>query len=192
MLFVYGLHTRRGFEMALGSGTNEPVNHWRAVHQRVREFWRLLSGSGTKHDVSHRDPVSPFRNRERAHGGENAETLWNQRKTQTPGQMPGRAFVLTGWYGNLPRYKMAPQEQPHSNHSRSSHPPTALRATGLTCFGGNQAAGPVQTASMNPPESRRTDALDAWFDHAAGVIIVRRTYRLPVQARLGICPERGP
>ena len=49
MLLVYGLHTRRKFEMALGSETNEPVNHWQAVHQRVGEFWGLLLGSEAKH-----------------------------------------------------------------------------------------------------------------------------------------------
>ncbi len=31
---------------------------------------------------------------------------------------------------------------------------------------------------MNPPESRRTAAPDAWFDYAAGVSIVRKTYHL--------------
>lgn len=45
--------------------------------------------------VQDRDPVSPCRKRERAQGGGSAGTLWNQRKTKTPGQMPGRAFVLT-------------------------------------------------------------------------------------------------
>jgi hypothetical protein len=76
-----------------------------------------------------------------------------------------------------------PQEQPHSNHFRSSHPPTAFGATRLACSGGILAARPAQTASLTPPESRRTDVPDAWFEHAAGAIIVRRTYRLPVQAR---------
>ena len=75
--------------------------------------------------------------------------------------------------------KVAPQEQPHSNHSRSSHPPTAFCATGLAGSGGILAAGSDSPASMNPPESRRTDAPDAWFDHAAGVIMVRKTYRIP-------------
>ena len=83
-----------------------------------------------------------------------------------------------------------PQEQPHSNHSRSSHGPTAFRATGLACSGGILAAGAAKTASLNPPESCRTDAPDAWFDHAAGVIMVRQTYRLPVQARRNE-PDRG-
>lgn len=46
VMLVYGLHTRRKFEMAVGSGPNEPVNHKRAVHQRVREFGGLFSGSG--------------------------------------------------------------------------------------------------------------------------------------------------
>lgn len=78
---------------------------------------------------------------------------------------------------------MAPQEQPHSNHSRSSHPPTAFRATGLAGSDDILAARPAQTARMNPSESRRTVVPDAWFDHAAGVIMVRQTYRLPVQAR---------
>jgi hypothetical protein len=48
------------------------------------------------------------------------------------------------------------------------------------------ARPPVATtlpASKNPPESWRTDAPDAWFDHAAGAIIVRKTYRLPVLDR---------
>lgn len=67
-----------------------------------------------------------------------------------------------------------PQEQPHSNHSRSSHPPTAFRATGLACFGGILAARPAKTATLNPAESRRTDAPDAWFDHAAGGVILRK------------------
>ncbi len=48
------------FEMALGSGRNEAVNPERAVQQRVREFWRLLSGSGRKHDVCERTPVFEF------------------------------------------------------------------------------------------------------------------------------------
>lgn len=43
--------------MALGSGTNDPVNHWRAVHQRVREFRRLLSGSGREHIRSQPGPA---------------------------------------------------------------------------------------------------------------------------------------
>ena len=42
--------------MALGSGTNEPVNHWRPVHQRVREFEGLLSGSGGEHIRSRPGP----------------------------------------------------------------------------------------------------------------------------------------
>ena len=66
-----------------------------------------------------------------------------------------------------------PQEQPHSNHSRSSHPPTAFRATGSACSGDILAARPAQPASMNPPESRRAAVPDAWFDHAAGAIILR-------------------
>ncbi len=57
MLLVYGLHTRRKFEMALGSETNEPVNHWRAVHQRVGEFWGLLSGSETERIRYRSDPI---------------------------------------------------------------------------------------------------------------------------------------
>ena len=76
-----------------------------------------------------------------------------------------------------------PQEQPHSNHSRSSHPPTAFGATRLACSGGILAASPAQTASLTPPESRRTDAPDAWFDHAAGVILLRKTFRLPWPTR---------
>ena len=43
--------------MALGSETNEPVNHWRAVHQRVGEFLGLLSGSETKHIRYRSDPI---------------------------------------------------------------------------------------------------------------------------------------
>jgi hypothetical protein len=82
---------------------------------------------------------------------------------------------------------MAPQEQPQSNHSRSSHPSTALCATRLTGSGGILAAGSASPASLNPPESRQTDAPDARFDHAAGVIIDRKTYRLPVPDR-----RRGP
>ena len=39
----YGLHTRPRFEMAVGSGTNEPVNQRRLVHQRVRELKPLLA-----------------------------------------------------------------------------------------------------------------------------------------------------
>ena len=76
-----------------------------------------------------------------------------------------------------------PQEQPHSNHSRPSHPPTAFGAAGSACSGGILAAESAQTARMNPPESLQADAPDAWFDHAAGAIIVRKTCRLPVQAR---------
>ena len=72
-----------------------------------------------------------------------------------------------------------PQEQPHSNHSRSSHGSAAFGATGSACSGGILAARPAQPASLNPPESRRTVVPDAWFDHAAEVIIVRKTYRLP-------------
>jgi hypothetical protein len=53
----------------------------------------------------------------------------------------------------------------------------------LACFGGILTAGSAETPSLNPPESRRTDAPDAWFEHAAGAIIVRRTYRLPVPDR---------
>jgi len=49
----------------------------------------------------------------------------------------------------------------------------------LACFGGILTAGSAQTASMNPPESRSAAAPDAWFDHAAGAIIMRKTYRLP-------------
>ena len=77
---------------------------------------------------------------------------------------------------------MAPQEQPHSNHSQSSHPPTAFRATGLAGSGGILAAGSPQTANMNPPESRRALVPDAWFDHAAGAIIARKTRRLSATA----------
>ena len=66
-----------------------------------------------------------------------------------------------------------PQEQPHSNHSRSSHPPTAFGATRLACSGGILAAGSARTASLTTPESRRTVVPDARFDHAAGAIILR-------------------
>ncbi len=103
------------------------------------------------------------------------------RATRLPAFSPGRRPRA-----NAVR-RVAPQEQPHSNHSRSSHPPTAFRATGLACSGGILAAGAAKTASMNPPESRRTDVPDAWFDHAAGVIMVRKACRLPVPDR-----RRGP
>ena len=83
-----------------------------------------------------------------------------------------------------------PQEQPHSNHSRSSHGATAFGATRLACSGGILAARPAHPASLTTPESRRTDAPDAWFDHAAGTIIVRMICRLPVQVRRNE-PDRG-
>jgi hypothetical protein len=44
--------------MALGSETNEPVNHWRAVHQRVGEFGGLFSGSESKRIRYRSDPIS--------------------------------------------------------------------------------------------------------------------------------------
>ena len=59
----------------------------------------------------------------------------------------------------------------------------AFRATGLAGSGDILAAGSAQTASRNPPESRRAAVPDAWFDHAAGVIMVRQTCRLPRTAR---------
>jgi len=76
-----------------------------------------------------------------------------------------------------------PQEQPHSNHSRKAHGPTAFGATRLACSGGNLAFGSAQPASLTTPESRHATASDAWFDRAAGAIIVRKTYRLPVPDR---------
>lgn len=75
--------------------------------------------------------------------------------------------------------RMAPQEKPYSNHSRSSHPPTAFGAARLACSGGVMAVGSAQTASLKAAESPATTAPDAWFDHAVGVIMVRKTYRLP-------------
>jgi len=80
---------------------------------------------------------------------------------------------------------MAPRSLPHPNRSRLSHRADALAATGFACSGGTLATRPAQTANMNPPESRRAVVPDAWFDHAAGVIIVRKTYRLPVPDRRG-------
>jgi len=70
-----------------------------------------------------------------------------------------------------------PQEQPHSNHSRKAHGPTAFGATRLACSGGNLAVGSAQPASLTTPEIRQTDDPYAWFDHAAGVVILRKTYR---------------
>jgi len=53
----------------------------------------------------------------------------------------------------------------------------------LACSGGILAAGRAQAAIQNAPESPSATAPDAWFDHATGVIIVRKTYRLPVPDR---------
>jgi hypothetical protein len=100
-----------------------------------------------------------------------------------PKKLKTKNPVSIGVYQQKRGLKLAPQEQPHSNHSRSSHPPTAFGVTRLACSGSILAARPAQTASLNPPESRRADDPDAWFDHAAGAIIVRKTYRLPVPDR---------
>ncbi len=92
------------------------------------------------------------------------------------------------WYGlpgpDLARIegRMAPSAQPHSNHSRSSHPPTAFRATRSACSGDTLAAGSAQTGSLTTPESRLAVVPDAWFDHAAGAIIARKTRRLSATA----------
>ena len=83
-----------------------------------------------------------------------------------------------------------PQEQPYSNHSRSSHPPTAFGATGLACSGGILATRPAQPASLTTQESLTATVPDAWFDHAVGVIIVRKTRRLPVPDRRQIEQHR--
>ena len=72
-----------------------------------------------------------------------------------------------------------PQEQPHSNHSRSSHPPTPAVAG----FGAARPPVTSHATSLNPPESLQAADPDAWFDHAAGAIIVRKTCRLPVPDR---------
>jgi hypothetical protein len=49
-------------------------------------------------------------------------------------------------------------------------------------FGAARPPVTSHAASLTTPESRQTDAPDAWFDHAAGAIIVRKTYRLPIVA----------
>jgi len=103
-------------------------------------------------------------------------------KSETPDHLRDRAFVLTGWYGNLPQNKMAPQESPVSNHSLIEHPPAALGPARLTCSTGVSVAGLARTASRSPPESPWASAPDAWFDHAAGMVIVRKTCRLPMTA----------
>ena len=85
MLLVYGLHTRRKFEMALGSETNEPVNHWRAVHQRVGEFWGLLSGSEAKHIRYRSDPIfSVSEQRIRLAGWDRRNPLETAQKAKRP------------------------------------------------------------------------------------------------------------
>ncbi|MGI6098394.1 MAG: hypothetical protein ACOYD3_01410 [Kiritimatiellia bacterium] len=53
----------------------------------------------------------------------------------------------------------------------------------MTCSGGFPSAGSSPTASLTPPESRRIDAPDAWFDHPAGLIMVRTACLLPVPDR---------
>ena len=71
-----------------------------------------------------------------------------------------------------------PQESPISNHSRSSHPPTASGVTGFACSGDILAARQAHPASLTTPESLSTAAPDARFDHTAEAIIVRKTYHL--------------
>ena len=90
IMFVYGLHTHRRFDMAVGSGTNEPVNHKRAVHQRVGEFWGLLSGSGREHIRSRPQPIlSDSEQRVRRQEGGSPKLLGDTQKRRAP-----RTFIL--------------------------------------------------------------------------------------------------
>lgn len=87
--------------MALGSGTNEPVNH-NGLFTRESESSRGCSRGPVENIYVHdRNPFGPFRNRESGARRGIAESLWNRREKRTPGQSPGRAFVLTESCGRV-------------------------------------------------------------------------------------------